>query len=256
MTTVMGKGAALVTGASQRIGRAVALDLASHGHAVALHCRESGLAGAEETAALIREKGGIAAIVQGDLADAAAVSRLIPDAATALARPIDILINNASLFEPDDIGTLTTESWQAHLSVNTLAPLLLTQALAAALPSGMKGNVINLIDQRVWRLNPTFMSYTASKAALWTLTQTTAQALAPHIRVNAIGPGPVLPSIHQTRETFDHEAAKVPLGHGPTLDEICASVRFLLETPSMTGQMLALDGGQHLAWQTPDIVES
>ncbi|WCL55465.1 SDR family oxidoreductase [Gimibacter soli] len=256
MTTARREGAALVTGAGQRIGRAIALDLAAHGHAVALHCREHGLAGAEETAALIRGKGGEAAIVQADLAEAAVVQKIVPEAAAALGQPIEILINNASLFEPDEINTLTAASWQAHLSVNTLAPLLLTQTLAAGLPAACQGNVINLIDQRVWRLNPTFMSYTASKAALWTLTQTTAQALAPRVRVNAIGPGPVLPSIHQTKKTFDQEAAKVPLGHGPTLDEICASVRFLLETPSMTGQMLALDGGQHLAWQTPDIVES
>ena len=246
-------GYALVTGASRRIGRAIALDLAAYGYDVAVHYN-----GSEEDAAAvvteITEAGGIAAPVSADLGNHDEVLALIHNAGEAVGGPITTLINNASLFEEDTVETVTAQSWNAHLSVNTLAPLLLTQALAASL-GDQSGNVINIVDQRVWRLNPGFTSYTASKAALWALTQTTAQALAPRVRVNAIGPGPVLQSIHQTDHDFAAEASNVPLGKGPELTEICRAVRFLLETPSMTGQMIALDGGQHLAWQTPDFVE-
>ena len=250
-----GKAVALVTGAGLRIGRAIAVDLAAHGHAVALHYRSS----EEEARAVMKtivDAGGRAALVRADLADPVAAERLVAAAADALGGPVLTLVNNASLFEADTLATLTPAGWQAHLSVNTLAPLLLTQALAAALPAGKKANVINMIDQRVWRLDPTFMSYTASKAALWTLTRTTAQALAPYVRVNAIGPGPTLQSTHQSAADFAAEAASVPLERGPDLAEICRAVRFLLETPSMTGQMLALDGGQHLGWLPAAFTES
>lgn len=244
----------VITGAGKRIGRTLALSLAGQGHAIAVHYNRS--AGeAEEVVGRIRKAGGRAAAVGADLADEDAVTTLIPRAADAVG-PITTLINNASLFEQDDVWTATRASWDAHMSVNLRAPFVLTQALAKALPEGASGNVVNIIDHRVWKLNPLFATYTLSKAGLWTLTRTLAQALAPRIRVNGIGPGPVLASIHQTSRTFAAEADTVPLGHGPTPEEIAHAVRFILATPSMTGQMIALDGGQHLAWQTPDLAVS
>ena len=244
----------LITGAGKRIGRTLALSLAGQGHAIAVHYNRS--AGeAEEVVGRIRKAGGSAASVGADLADEGAVASLMARAAEAVG-PITTLINNASLFEQDDVWTATRDSWDAHMSVNLRAPFVLTQSLAKALPDGANGNVVNIIDHRVWKLNPMFATYTLSKAGLWTLTRTLAQALAPRIRVNGIGPGPVLASIHQTSRTFAAEADNVLLGHGPTPEEIAHAVRFILATPSMTGQMIALDGGQHLAWQTPDLVAS
>lgn len=245
--------AVLITGAGKRIGRAIAAYLGEKGYSVAVHYNRSS-DDAESVADDIRASGGTAIALGADLSDPVAVGGLLPAAADALGLPIRFLVNNASLFEDDRIETLTSDGWHAHMSVNTLAPLLLIQALQKGLPASDKGAVVNIIDQRVWRLNPTFMTYTASKAALWALTQTTAQALAPWIRVNAIGPGPVLQSIHQSAETFSGEAVNVPLQRGPSLDEIATTVDFLFSASSMTGQMIALDGGQHLAWQTPDIV--
>ena len=244
----------VITGAGKRIGRTLALSLAGQGHAIAVHYNRS--AGeAEEVVGRIRKAGGRAAAVGADLADEDAVTTLIARAAEAVG-PITTLINNASLFEQDDVWTATRASWDAHMSINLRAPFVLTQALAKTLPEGANGNVVNIIDHRVWKLNPLFATYTLSKAGLWTLTRTLAQALAPRIRVNGIGPGPVLASIHQTSRTFAAEADTVPLGHGPTPEEIAHAVRFILATPSMTGQMIALDGGQHLAWQTPDLAVS
>jgi NAD(P)-dependent dehydrogenase (short-subunit alcohol dehydrogenase family) len=163
-------------------------------------------------------------------------------------------VNSASLFNDDRIASLTLESWDAHLAVNVRAPVLLAKGLAAGLEPGRDGLIVNVIDQRVWRLNPQFFSYTIGKAALWAATQTLAQALAPRIRVNAIGPGPTLPSIHQTPGEFAAEAASVLLGHGATPDEIGAALAYLIDAVSVTGQMIAVDGGQHLAWKTPDVV--
>jgi NAD(P)-dependent dehydrogenase (short-subunit alcohol dehydrogenase family) len=160
--------------------------------------------------------------------------------------PLSCLINNASEFDVDTVETLTPEGWDAHLDVNLRAPVFLAQALAHNLPAGMPANVINIIDQRVWRLTPDFFSYTISKAGLWTATRTLAQALAPRVRVNAIGPGPVLKSVHQTDGEFAAEARATPLGRGPSPEEIAAAVRFILASPSLTGQMICLDGGQHL----------
>ncbi len=235
---------ALITGAARRIGRALAVDLANAGWAVAIHYRNSA-AEAEALAREIRAEGGTAGTFQADLADRAALTRLVADAARALG-PLTALINNASEFLPDSLQTLDEETWDLHLRINLKAPVFLAQAMAAQLPEGAEGNVINIIDQRVWNLTPDFFSYTISKAGLWTATQTLAQALAPRIRVNAIGPGPVLRSIHQTKDEFAHEAETTLLGRGPTAGEIAAAVRFILATPSLTGQMIALDGGQHL----------
>jgi NAD(P)-dependent dehydrogenase (short-subunit alcohol dehydrogenase family) len=145
------------------------------------------------------------------------------------------------------------DHWNQHMAVNVTAPLFLTQALAAALPQDRPGHVINIIDQRVWKPTPHFISYQATKSLLWSMTQTLAQALAPRVRVNGIGPGPMLQSVHQTDAEFHAQTAAVPLGRGTTPDEVAAAIRFILDAPAMTGQMIALDGGQHLAWATPDI---
>jgi NAD(P)-dependent dehydrogenase (short-subunit alcohol dehydrogenase family) len=235
---------ALVTGAAKRIGRAIALDLAAHGWRVAIHYRSS----REEALRLvdtIRAAGGTATAIAADLADVDQVRDLIGRCAAELGPPT-CLINNASEFLLDTITSLTPADWDTHLDINLKAPVFLSQALYLALPEGAEGNVINICDQRVWRPTPQFFSYTISKAGLWTATQTLAQAMAPRVRVNAIGPGPVLRSVHQTERDFATEAAATILRRGPTLEEIAAAVRFILATPSMTGQMIALDGGQHL----------
>ena len=244
----------LITGAAHRIGRAIALDLAEAGWQVAVHHHHS----KKDADALVEEIGasGVRAIaLAGDLGDWDATAKLVPACHEAFGG-LGCLINNASRFENDGIANVDEESWRGHMDVNLRAPVQLAQAFAAALPDRMLGNVINIVDQRVWRLTPKFFSYTLSKAGLWTATQTLAQALAPRIRVNAIGPGPTLPSPRQDQVAFDSQQSAVPLKRGATPREIASAVRFILDAPSMTGQMIALDGGQHLAWQTPDIVES
>lgn len=237
-------GVALVTGGALRIGRAIALDLARHGWAVAVHYNRS-RADADEVVRTIRAAGGRAAAVAADLADHDATAALVPKAAQALG-PVTLLVNNASVFENDRIESATLESWDQHIDVNLRAPFFLTQAFARQVPESADGNVINVIDMRVWRLTPFFSSYTVSKAGLWTLTQTLALALAPRIRVNGIGPGPVLRNPRQTQAQFDRQWSSTPLRRGATPDEIAAAVRFILAAPAMTGQMIALDGGQHL----------
>ncbi len=241
---------ALVTGAARRLGRALALELAGAGFAVAVHHRDS----TEEAEALCRrigEGGGRAVALQADLTVEAETEPLARRATEALGGPLGVLVNNASTFEYDAWNSVTRQSWDGHLEPNLRAPFVLTQAMARALPAEAEGVVINLIDQRVWNLTPHFVSYTVSKAGLWALTQSLALALAPRIRVNAIGPGPALPSPRQTQAHFDGQCASLPLGRGTSLDEIRRAARFLLAAPSVTGQMLALDGGQHLAWAWP-----
>ena len=238
---------ALVTGAGRRIGRAIALALAGRGYHVAVHCNIS-RDDAEGLATQIMQGGGRAAVVQADLSDHAAVAGLVDQAALALGR-LSLLVNNASLFDYDHVETATAQSWDSHLDTNLKAPFFLAQAFAAQLPAGVSGNIVNIVDMRVWRLTPHFASYTVSKAGLWTLTQTLAMALAPRIRVNAIGPGPVLPSPRQSEAQFRKQWESTPLGRGAEPGEIAAAVGFLLDAPAVTGQMIALDGGQHLPWQ-------
>lgn len=242
-------GAALVTGAGKRLGRAMSLALGRAGWAVALHYHRS-RDEAIETADEIKREGGKAALLQADLAREAEVATLVPRAAEALG-PLTLLINNASVFEMDQASTATRASWDAHMETNLRAPLVLSQAFAEQLPGNAQGNIVNMLDQRVWKLTPYFMSYTVSKMGLWTLTRTLALALAPRIRVNGIGPGPALPSARQTDQQFATHCEALPLKHGTTPDEIAATLMFILAAPSMTGQMIALDGGEHLAWQLP-----
>lgn len=243
----------LITGAAKRIGRTIALEMASRGWQIAVHHHDS-QDDAENTVATISESGGKAFAIQCDLSVRADTERLIDQCMSQAGEPLTALINNASVFHNDDVMTATYEGWDKHMEVNLHAPFLLSQALAKSLKVGTVGNIINIIDQRVLKLNPQYMSYTLSKSGLWTLTRTLAQSLAPTIRVNAIGPGPSLVSIHQSDADFNREYTSVMLGKGPELKEIANTIAYILDTPSMTGQMIALDGGQHLAWQTPDIV--
>lgn len=240
-------GIALVTGSSRRIGAAIARELAKQGWRVCIHYRSSG----QEAEALVHELhalGGEAAVVRADLAEMAGVLSLVSQCSDALGPPT-CLINNASEFLCDGLASLTPERWSTHMDVNLRAPVFLAKELAARLPEGTQGNVINIIDQRAWRPTPDFFSYTLSKAALWTATQMLAQALAPRVRVNAIAPGPVLPSVYQQPADFEAEWQATLLKRPTDADEIAAAVRYILDAPSMTGQMIALDNGQHLAWQ-------
>lgn len=242
---------ALVTGAAKRIGRAVAFALSRRGYDIGVHYGTSDDA-AQTLVAELRASGVRAEALQADLADVESVKGLIPDAVKALG-PLSLLINNASVFFDDRAGSMTVERWHAHMNTNLLAPVLLAQAFAAQneLPTGAA--IVNLIDQRVLKPSPPFFSYGLSKAGLWHATRTLAQELAPRIRVNAVGPGPTLPSIHQSEAEFEAEAASTLLQKRVTPDQIAEAVVFLAEASSVTGQMICVDSGQHLGWQTPDM---
>jgi NAD(P)-dependent dehydrogenase (short-subunit alcohol dehydrogenase family) len=237
---------ALVTGGAHRLGREIVLALARQGFDVAVHFNSS-QDEAEETLTDVQALGRRAALLRADLTDEVQVERLIPRATEQLGR-IGVLINNASRFDRDEWHDVTRASWDGHLDANLRTPFVLIQAFARMLPPDAEGVVINMIDQRVWSLTPHFVSYTVSKAGLWALTQTMALALAPRIRVNAIGPGPALPSPRQTEAQFARQSASVPLGHGTSAPEVGRAAVMILGLPAMTGQMIALDGGQHLQW--------
>ena len=246
--------AALITGGAKRIGLAIVDDLAAHGFAVAIHAnrsRDEALAKVAE----INAKGGRAAAVFGDLTDCATVASIIDQAETALG-PVQILVNSASVFQPDSAQKPDFGQFDTHFAMHVKAPALLAARLVERLPEGVEGLIVNVIDQRVWRLTPHFFSYTLSKAALWTATQTMAMAFAPHVRVNAIGPGPTLPNERQDMADFQAQVDAVPLRHAPALAEFGATVRYLWAAKSVTGQMIALDSGQHLAWETPDVLNA
>jgi NAD(P)-dependent dehydrogenase (short-subunit alcohol dehydrogenase family) len=239
----------LVTGAARRIGRAISADLARQGWSIAIHCRTEGDE-ARRTLAEVEAAGARAVLVPADLSREAESETVVERAAQSLG-PLTCLVNNAAAFEPDRVETATRASWDLHLETNLRAPFVLIQHFARQLPAETRGNVINLIDQRVWNLTPYFVSYTVGKSALWTLTRTLALALAPRIRVNAIGPGPTLKSARQSDADFARQWASTPLRRGTTPEEIARAVRFILEAEAMTGQMIALDGGQHLGWAHP-----
>ena len=252
---------ALVTGAGRRLGRAMALTLAEEGHDVAIHYHGSAEA-AEEVAAQIREMGRQAVTLKADLQVEAEVEPLVELAAKALGGPLTCLINNASAFNYDNIQSTSRASWDSHMETNLRAPFLLTQRLAAQAPAAgtdergeplAHGLVIQMLDQRVHKLTPEFMSYTISKLGLWAFTQTAAQALAPAVRVNAIGPGPTLQGARQSDAHFAAQRENTILQRGSNPEDICGALRYFLGASGVTGQLLCTDGGQHLAWQTPDV---
>jgi NAD(P)-dependent dehydrogenase (short-subunit alcohol dehydrogenase family) len=238
--------AALVTGAAQRLGGAMTLALAEAGFDIAIHYNSSRDA-AEAMLARVRALGRQGVVLQADLAIEAQVATLLPQAEAAIG-PLGVLVNNASAFERDEWHDATRETWDAHIEPNLRAPFVLIQHFAKALPPAAEGAVVNMLDQRVWSLTPHFTSYTVAKAGLWALTQSLALALAPRIRVNGIGPGPALPSARQTPAQFARQSASVPLRHGTSAEEVARALLAILALPSMTGQMIALDGGQHLQW--------
>lgn len=253
---------ALVTGGARRLGRAMALYLAGRGYDVAIHYAGSA-AEAEGAVAEIRAMGRQAVALQADLLDEDQTAALVPRAVGALGGPLTVLVNNASIFEHDTIRSATRESWDRHVGSNLRAPFVLTQAFAAQAPEAGRdaagepvatGLVVNMIDQRVLKLTPEFMTYTIAKMGLWAFTRTAAQALAPAIRLNAIGPGPTMQGARQSAEHFARQRAATVLGRGAGPDDICAALGYFLDAPAVTGQLLCIDGGQHLGWQTPDVL--
>lgn len=243
---------ALVTGGAKRVGKAIVLRLAEAGYAVAIHCNES-VTEAEALAAAITGTGGQATVISADLVDPASVENIIPAAASQLG-PVTLLVNNASMFANDSLFAIDVPTWNRQFSVNIRAPSVLAGMMAKALPEGREGSIVNILDQRVWKLTPEYYSYTLSKAAMWAATRTMAQAFAPRIRVNAVGPGPTIANVHDGETLFRQEAAGTLLGRAIAPEEIADAVLYLAEARSITGQMLAVDSGQHLGWRTPDIV--
>ncbi len=253
MTKDESRGTALVTGGARRIGRAIVRELAANGWTVVIHCNRS-VDDAETEANQIREAGGKAHVVRADLQEQGAAGTILADA-TGIAGPVTLLVNNASVFLEDALRSLDHDLWRRQFAINLEAPVFLSQEFAARLPGAMNGAIVNVIDQRVWKLTPQMMSYTLAKSALWTATQTMAQALAPRIRVNGIAPGPTFANARDGDAGLEREAAGTLLEKRIDPAEIAAAVRYLAESPSITGQLLAVDGGQHLAWRTPDIVD-
>ncbi|SEQ14413.1 SDR family oxidoreductase [Thalassovita taeanensis] len=253
---------ALVTGAAKRLGRAMALYLAGRGFDVAVHY-DSSKDAAQTVADQIRALGRQAHAVPADLLSEDQTQTLMPRVAAAFGAPVTCLINNASIFEHDRIETATRDSWDRHFESNLRAPYVLAQALAAQIPDPLsddageplaQGLIINMVDQRVRKLTPDFSTYTLAKMGLWALTQTAAQGLAPRVRVNAIGPGPTLQGERQTKDYFQQQRAATILGRGANPADVTAALGFFLDSPSVTGQLICVDGGQHLGWKTPDVL--
>jgi NAD(P)-dependent dehydrogenase (short-subunit alcohol dehydrogenase family) len=254
----MGFKAALITGAADRLGRAMALNLATSGVNIAVHYGHSQVK-ADETVAQARELGVQAVALKADLTDRTQTDALIGRAADAIGQ-LDVLINNASIFEYDTIASATHDGWDRHMSSNFEAPFILSQAFAAQAPSAgndgetlARAAIINMVDQRVRKYTPEFMTYSLAKNALWVMTQTTAQALAPTVRVNAIGPGPTLQGARQSKAHFDGQRGATILERGANTDDIVGAMQYFLNAPAVTGQLICVDGGQHLGWKTPDI---
>src|SRR3981189_803886 len=241
------RGAALVTGGARRIGRALVVCAAEAGYDVAIHVRAVDDE-AEAAAAEVRARGRKAAILACDLRKESTTVALVGEAEAELG-PVTLLVNNASVFEEDVFGDMNRASWDAHMETNLRSPLVLAQVFARRLPADRDGLIVNLIDQRVLNPTPAFFSYSLSKAGLWDATRMLAQALAPRIRVNGIAPGPTLPSAHQDEAAFEDEARATLMGRPVSPAEIAAALRYLIDAPSVTGQMIAVDAGQHLAWK-------
>ncbi len=243
---------ALVTGGAKRIGKAICETLASDGWSVAVHYNGSE-ADAAAVADTVIAAGGNAVTVQADLTDEASVRAMAAAARQGL-NGLNAVVNNASVFLADDEKTEDRDVWDRHMEAHVRAPFVLTQCLAQDLPPGSDGAVVNVIDQRV--INPTkhLVSYSLSKMALWDQTQILARALAPAVRVNAVGPGPVLPGPRQSQADFDLQASQTPLGRSVEPMDIAAAVSYLLDARSVTGQLIAVDAGQHMNWafETPE----
>ncbi|HEY2445028.1 MAG TPA: SDR family oxidoreductase [Rhizomicrobium sp.] len=246
-----GRGTVLITGAAKRLGRAIALDLARNGWDIALHFNNSGSA-ANDTAAELRGLGRRVAILQADLADETATTALIGRAIAELGT-VSGLVNSASIFENDDWASVSRASWDRHMAVNLRAPLVLSQEFARSLPMDAHGAIVNIIDQRVLKPTPQFLSYSTSKAGLYWLNTTLAQALAPSIRVNAVAPGPTMIGARQSEVHFRKQREATVLGKGAEPQDVCDAVRYLLGAQAVTGQMIVVDGGQHLIWLTQDV---
>lgn len=254
------KGRALVTGAGARLGQSMAVYLAKRGYDVAVHFSQSS-DGALETVSQIKALGRNAVSLRADLLDLDAAEELVSRAAEGLGGPLNCLVNNASIFEYDTLETASRESWDRHMMSNLRVPFILSQQFAAQFPKGslkeqQTALIVNMVDQRVRKLTPEFMTYSLAKHGLWTFTQTAAQALAPSIRVNAIGPGTTLKGARQTQEHFDAQRRKSLLEIGANPDDINAALGYFLDSPAVTGQLLCVDGGQHLTWQTRDVIGS
>ena len=255
-------GSALITGAATRIGREIALGLAAQGVNIVVHYMSS-QKNAEEVVETAKHYGVRAQSLKANLLNDDEVKELIPKAASLIGTPLTVLVNNASIFEYDNIETVSVDSWDRHMGSNLKAPLFLIQEFAKQVPDGFpdengenipQGNVVNIVDQRVLKKTPEFLTYSLAKMGLWSLTQTTAQALAPKIRVNAIGPGPTLKGHRQTEEHFEKQRKSTILKRGSAAIEILDALKFILSSPGMTGQLICIDGGQHLAWKTADIL--
>ncbi|QGM45032.1 SDR family oxidoreductase [Methylocystis heyeri] len=247
------KGPVLVTGAARRIGLAIAHGLARAGRPVVIHASKRSLPEAQLAAQALEDLGARAAAIGADLSDAAETALLIEKAEEPFG-PLTLLVNNASVFELDSADDFSLEVYERQMAVNLRAPLLLAQRFAKRLPAGVEGAIVNMIDQRVWRLTPRYFTYTLTKSALWTATRTMAQAFAPSIRVNAVGPGPVLPNAFFGEKGFEAEVAGVPLQRPTELSAVVDAVIYLANARNVTGQMIAVDSGQHLSWQTPDVL--
>lgn len=253
---------ALVTGAGARLGREMALYLAGRGYDVAVHFAGSN-EGAAEVCRAIGKIGRKAVAVQADLLDQAAPGDLVNRARDGLGGSLDLLVNNASIFEYDTLETATPQSWERHIGSNLRAPFFLAQAFAAQAPDvavDARGEnvaqalIVNMLDQRVLKPTPEFLTYSIAKSALWSFTRMAAQALAPKIRVNGIGPGPTLRGVRQSEEHFKKQRKAVLLERAGTPVDVAATLGFLIDATSVTGQLICVDGGQHLAWKTPDVI--
>lgn len=258
----MDKKRALVTGAGHRLGREMAISLARSGFDVAIHFSSSA-GDAEKTAETVHGLGQGCVTLQADLTNEDQMQSLVDRAVEGLGGPLSVLINNASIFEYDNLESADRESWDRHLESNLRAPFVLTQNFAAQAPEPVmdvndepmaQALIVNMIDQRVRKLTPEFMSYTLAKSALWTLTQTSAQALAGRVRVNAIGPGPTVQGHRQSELHFAAQRAGTITGRGSNPEDIVYALKYLLSAHAVTGQLLCVDGGQHLGWKTPDII--
>jgi NAD(P)-dependent dehydrogenase (short-subunit alcohol dehydrogenase family) len=245
---------ALITGAAKRLGRAIALDLARHGWNVAIHYNASERE-ARVTAEDAHSAGAKAVLVQADLGDEAETATVV-ERATGELGPLAALINSASVFENDRWYSADRASWDRHMEVNLRSPLVLAQAFAKQLPKDGQGAIVNLLDQRLLKPAPDFLSYGVSRAGLHWLTLTLAQALAPRIRVNAVAPGPTLKAARQSPAHFERERQSTILGHGSEPQDICDAVRYLLGARAVTGQTIAVDGGQHLIWKLADVADA